>query len=78
MEEIASGKASGPFSKSEMDSMHGKGRWRASRRFFVYQPQHDRHRAIDNNLGSYVNEAADVLESLQTSSFDKAVRVALR
>eukprot|EP00973_Karenia_brevis_P081245 11264121-Karenia_brevis.AAC.1 len=78
MDEIASGKASGPLTKSEMDSKYGVGSWRASRRFLIFQPQHDKHRAIDNNLGSYVNEAAEVLESLQTSSFDKAIRVALR
>jgi len=76
--EIASGKADGFYNKRELDLVLGKGAWRASKRWLLWQETHQKYRAIDNCKTSSTNEMADQWESLVTPSHDLAVKIALR
>jgi hypothetical protein len=76
--EIAKGKATGPFSKREMDAMFGQKKWRGTRRRILYQEAQDKYRAIDNCKTSYTNKAADMWETLVTPAHDIAMKTAIR
>eukprot|EP00973_Karenia_brevis_P073354 10190682-Karenia_brevis.AAC.1 len=76
--EIVKGKAKGYFTKSEVDSMFGRGSWRANKRFLLWQENHNKHRAIDNCKTSLENEAAQIWESIATPPVDMTMRVIAR
>ena len=78
MKDIIKKRAEGFFTKAELDARFGKGNWRASNRRLIWQQAQQKWRAIDNYRTSKNNLAADMHESLITSPFDTAMKVALR
>ena len=67
--EISSGKADDWRTEDEMDSLFGRGRWRGQPRFLHTQPS-GKVRAIDNARKAEANKAAEMWETIFTSSLD--------
>ncbi|CAE8627868.1 unnamed protein product [Polarella glacialis] len=60
-----------PFhSKTDLDKMFGKGRWRAIRRRAIWQETHKKWRQIDNAKASNTNEASLLFETIFTTPYD--------
>ena len=64
--EASSGYLKGPFSKGQVDKHFGRGAWRGSRRFGVWQGEGDcrKLRAIDNAKGSDINKTMSMHETI--------------
>ena len=64
--EAISGYVKGPFSSRRVDKLFGRGLWRPSRRFGVWQGEGDdrKMRAIDNAKGSQLNAAMSTHETI--------------
>ena len=69
------GYCEGPFSYEQMDAMFGPGRWRASRRFAVWQK--GRLRVIDDDAENLTNAATSQHDKLRTQRADFPARVAV-
>eukprot|EP00973_Karenia_brevis_P004014 552604-Karenia_brevis.AAC.1 len=78
MKEIAKGKAEGLFPKHDLDMKFGKNRWRASKRFLLWQESHQQYRAIDNCKSSSANLSSFISESIITPAYDTAMRMVVR
>lgn len=66
---------SGPYSRAQMDRRWGRGRWRAMKRFGVWQngePRSDeaKLRPVDNAAGSGHNAATEMRETITTEKSD--------
>ena len=64
--EASSGYLKGPFSRGQVDKHFGRGAWRGSRRFGVWQGEGDcrKLRAIDNAKGSDINKTMSMHETI--------------
>ena len=72
--EMDEGLMDGFWSKAQLDELYGQGRWRAMRRFGVWQK--GKCRACDNAAESRHNDATFMAESIKTDSADFPARAA--
>ena len=75
LEERQKGLMHGPFTREQLDSCYGAGRWRPMQRFAVWQK--GKLRACDNARASQHNEATSTHERLAVEGADFPARVAL-
>eukprot|EP00973_Karenia_brevis_P091101 12405824-Karenia_brevis.AAC.1 len=75
--ELDKGQAVGFFSKSQLDAKFGRGSWRASRRWVLWQDSHGKYRAIDHYKTSHINLASSLWETIYTPSPDMPIIVLL-
>eukprot|EP00971_Amphidinium_carterae_P215912 4285747-Amphidinium_carterae.1 len=58
MEEVQQHWLSGPYTRAQLDEIHGRDCWRPIRRRCIWQPSHAKYRLIDNARASAHNSAA--------------------